>query len=331
MHLGRMKFSKFLLLASVILILGILTTKVIAVSPSSILVNVSPESPTPGETVNITLSSYAASLDSVSINWSVNGKSSLSGIGKKSFSLVAPSAGSETRIIATVSLPDGSIDKNITIRPTVMALLWEATDSYVPPFYKGKALPSSGSELKVVAMPEIKSGSLLVNPKNLVYAWKKDYTNDPNASGYSKNYYLFINDYLEDSTNVSVVASTTDQKYTSQASMNIRTFEPKIVFYKNDLSLGTLWEQALYNDYSIASDIIVEAAPYFISPGDIRIPSLEWGWSINDLYIAANPVQKNVMPLKAQPGTSGKSKIRLELKNKYKIFERAEGQINLTF
>jgi len=33
-----------------------------------------------------------------------------------------------------------------------MVLLWQADDSYVPPFYEGKALPSPNSEIKVVAM-----------------------------------------------------------------------------------------------------------------------------------------------------------------------------------
>ena len=42
-----------------------------------------------------------------------------------------------------------------------MVLLWQANDSYVPPFYKGKALPGADTKIKIVAMPEIRSGSLL--------------------------------------------------------------------------------------------------------------------------------------------------------------------------
>jgi len=45
------------------------------------------------------------------------------------------------------------IDKEIVIEPAQLDILWESTDSYVPPFYEGKALPSIESTIKVVALP----------------------------------------------------------------------------------------------------------------------------------------------------------------------------------
>ena len=112
-----------------------------------------PSNPAPYEETSITLKSYADNLDSVLISWSVNGKTTASGIGKKSFSITAPAAGAETNVVATISLPDAPIETKITIKHSVMILLWQATDSYVPPFYRGKELPTAESEVKVVAMP----------------------------------------------------------------------------------------------------------------------------------------------------------------------------------
>ena len=123
-----------------------------------------------------------------------------------------------------------------------MVLLWQANDSYVPPFYRGKALATPDSEIKVVAMTD---------SKNMTYAWKKDYSNDQEASGYGKNFFLYTNDYLEGSNNVSVVASTLDQKYSNEASIEVGTTEPKILFYKNDNSLGTTLQKTLTNPYKI--------------------------------------------------------------------------------
>jgi hypothetical protein len=261
----------------------------------------------------------------------VNGKSASSGVGKKSFSLDAPNAGGETSVLAVTSLPDGAVETKIVIRPNVMVLLWQAEDSYVPPFYKGKALPSPDSLVKVVAMPEIRSGSGMVNPKNMTYVWKKDYANSQDDSGYGKNVFTYINDYLEDSNNVGVVASTVDQKYSSTASVDIGMTKPKILFYKNDASLGTLWEQALANGHKIVTSEILEASPYFISPGDLRIPTLTWDWFINDGVVSAPIYRKNTMPLQVQTGTSGSSKIRLEINNTEKIFESATKEINVEF
>jgi hypothetical protein len=302
-----------------------------AASASSILVDMVPENPAPGESVTITLNSYANNLDSVLVSWSVNGKSLSSGIGKKSFSLTAPAAGTETSVIATVGLPDGTVDTRIVIRPATLVLLWQADDSYVPPFYRGKAMPTPESEVKVVAMPEVQNGAQAVRPESMVYAWKKDYTNNQDGSGYGKNSFAYVSDYLDDSNNITVTASTTDQKYSSEASIDIQAFKPKIVFYKNDPNLGTLWEQALSNGHVITGDEILEAAPYFISPADIRIPSLVFSWFINTEQVAASGTQKNLMPLKVQPGTSGTSNIRLQIESTNKIFETAEAEIKINF
>jgi hypothetical protein len=156
-----------------------------------------------------------------------------------------------------------------------MVLLWEATDSYVPPFYRGKALPTPDSQVKVVAMPEIREGSGYVSPQNMTYKWKKDYTNNVDGSGYGKNSFIFINDYLDNSNNISVEASTISQSNSSSANIDIGMTEPKILFYKNDNALGTIWSKTLTDTYKMEGNSeIVEAIPYFISPKELKF--LHW-------------------------------------------------------
>jgi hypothetical protein len=305
--------------------------KINASAISSIVVDMAPESPSPGENTTITLSSYAQNLDSISISWSVNGKVVASGVGKKSLSVTAPAAGAETNIIASLSLSDGVSDIRIVVKPVVMVLLWQADDSYVPPFYKGKAMPTADSEIKVVAMPEIKTGSKMIDPATMVYAWKKDYNNDKTNSGYAKNSFTYTSDYLDDSNNIDVTASTVDQGYSSEENITIEPREAKILFYKNDAVLGTLWEQALPNNHKIDGTEVIEAAPYFIAPADIRIPSLIFNWFINGDMVAVTGFKKNLMPVAVQAGASGTSKIKLEISNTSKIFENVSKTINVEF
>lgn len=302
-----------------------------AASSTSILVNMVPENPAPYEDVNIALNSYAYNLDSVLITWFANGKKVLSGIGRKSFIVKAPAAGLEITIVAVISLPDGEVETRMIIRPSVMVLLFQAIDSYVPPFYRGKALPSADSEVKVVAMPEVKTASGLVDSKNMTYAWKRDYTNDQEGSGYGKNFFIYTNDYLENSNNISVTASTVDQQYSGQASIDIETTQPKILFYKNDNMLGTIWERVLTNPHKIQGAEIVEAIPYFISPKEIQNPRLVWSWFINDNLVNTLGFRKNVMPLQVPEETSGTSKLKLEIENRDKIFQTASKEINIEF
>lgn len=322
---------KFFLLSLILISIAILPFRANAASPEGILINAVPENPAPNENVSVTLNSYANDLDSVLITWFANGKNTLSGIGKKSFLVNAPNAGSEITVIAKISLPDGVIEKKIIIRSAVMVLLWQADDSYVPPFYKGKALPSLDSEIKVIALPEIRKNGILIDPKSMIYSWKLNYNNDQENSGYGKNSFVYNSDYLEDTNNVSVTASTLDQKYSANGNMNIGATNPKILFYKNDANLGTIWELALSNGHKIQSDEIIEAAPYFVSPKDIRVPTFVWNWSINNNLVSILGPRKNLISLKAQTGVSGTSKIKLEISNQDKIFENATKEINVKF
>jgi hypothetical protein len=327
LYLGTGLLGLLALVASVF----ILPFRANAATPESILVDMVPANPAPGESTTINLSSYENNIDSVLITWSVAGKNTSSGIGKKSFSINAPAVGSSTTITATISLPDGDIEKTIVIRPTIMTLLWQADDSYVPPFYKGKAMPSPESTVKVIAMPEIQSGSKMVDPTNMVYAWKQDYTNNVDGSGYGKNSFVYTNDYLDDSNNVDVVASTIDGSYSSEASIDIGTTQPKIEFYKNDPNLGTIWELALTDGHKVDNTETMQAAPYFISPQDIRIPILTWNWSINDNGVDVPIYSPNLLPLKTQAGVSGTAKIDLEIRNSYKVFVDVSKEINVVF
>ena len=321
-----MKF-KYLLVAAFLL----LATAVNAQLSNDIQITVTPPNPAPNEQATITVKSFAYNLDNVLISWSENGRTVASGIGKKSFSTVAPAAGAESTITASISLPGGRTEVTAVLRPSVMVLLWEATDSYVPPFYRGKALPTTDSEVKVVAMPEIRSGAGYSPPGNMTYNWKRDYTNSVDGSGYGKNFFIYTNDYLEDVSNISVTASTIDQISSINANINIGVASPKILFYKNDNALGTLWNAVLPDTHKIQGQEIVEAIPYFISPKELQHPALVWNWFINDDRIRVVNAKKNIMPLVAEAGVSGMSRLRLNIENRESLFQIEDKEINIQF
>ena len=275
-------------------------------NPSDISINISPENPSPGDTVNIS-------------------------IGKKTYSLIAPQAGSETSVTINVTSGAGVIKNSLVIKPTVTKMLWEAKDSYVPPFYKGKALPVADSKIRVVVMPEIKTSSGYINPKNMTYSWRQDYTNDLDASGYGRNYFEYISDYLDLYSLIEVSASTTDQKYSVSGNVTINAYNPKLVFYLNDENIGAKFEKSLGQAYTIKDRAVLFAAPYFISPKDLMIPRLVWNWSINNQTITANLIQPNILPVQAQSGVSGTSSVKLEIENLDKIFQTASSAININF
>lgn len=324
----RLFLRNLLILSIIFLVLPYVAN---SATQSSVAVDLAPASPAPFENATIILSSYSNNLDSVLITWSVNGKTSISEVGKKSFSFQAGAAGVTTTVVAKIDFPEGALEKRISIKPAVMVLLWEAYDSYVPPFYKGKAMPILDSEIKMVAMPEARDNAgTPVNPKNMSYDWKIDYSNDTAGSGYGKNYYIYKNDYLEGINTVGVTAYTGDGSSSSEANISVGTVEPKIVFYKNDKTLGNIWENALTNPHTIKDTEILVAIPYFMSPKLLQAPNLVYNWSINGSSVSViGP--KNIMPLQVQEGTSGKSNIELTVENKFRIFQTSSAEINIEF
>lgn len=301
-------------------------------SHTSISVNTSPENPAPGETVTISVSSFAHNLDTVFISWFVNGVASGGGTGRKSFSVTAPNPGVEMVVTARIGLPDGVVEARASIRPSTMVLLWEATDSYVPPFYRGKALPTLGSRIKVVAMPEIKSGNSFLNPKGLTYEWRKDYSAELPASGYGKNWYSYVQDYLENASVVGVTATNTTGNLSSTGNIQVAAYAPEIVFYKKDKDYGTLWEKALGSGHRVAGEEMIVAAPYFISPKDIRRPELVWYWGINGARtIVEDLLRQNILPVAVEAGTTGTASISLRIENREKLFQDISNQFNVSF
>ena len=302
-----------------------------AISSSSISVNVIPANYGPNQNIDISLSSFAADLNSVMITWFVNGKNTLSGIGKKSFSITSGAAGSLNTVRVKILLPDGEIEKIIQINPSVTILLWQAIESHTPPFYRGKAMPTLGSEIKVVAMPEIQAGNTMVDPKNMTYAWRRDYSNEPAGSGYGKNFFIYSDDWLEDGGTVEVAATTANGQSSSSASISIGTVEPQISFYKKDEVMGILWEQALQDGHLVKNGDTVMAIPYFISPKNLYHPDLVFNWSINSRTINLGSFRKNMIPLKVEEGMSGASNLRLDIESKSQFFQTANKEIRLEF
>jgi len=325
---------RLLTLSLCVLLLGVIApvNYLFAVSESTITIATTPENPGPGENVTVHVHSYVSNLDAVSITWYVNGKKANSGIGQKSTSFVMPTSGGNTTVRATIALPDGATERQIIIRPSTMVLLYEATDAYVPPFYRGKALPVTGSSIKVVALPEIKGTGGFVNPKSIIYEWQQNYTNDVEASGYSKNSFIFVNDYLEDADVIGVRASTADGQESLSGNITINPSAPVISFYSYSKDFGVLWEKALKNSHRVNGEEIVVAEPYFMTPKEIKTPRLIWNWFINDklIYIADNH-QKNTIPLTVESGASGTSKLKLEIENRDDILNSVQKEISVEF
>lgn len=299
---------------------------------TDIVLSVSPQYPNSNQNVNITLNSYAINLDKANISWSVNGQETSRGIGKKSFSIKTGEVGLSVVLSAIIETIDGqSLSKTITITPADVSMLWEASDSYTPPFYKGKALAPSQGKFKIVAIPNLVNQIGKININNLSYTWIKDGNVQLNSSGWGKNYFTFQNSYLDKENNIEVKISDISGSINTSGKITLRTTDPKILFYRNDPQLGVRWETALDNRYTInPSGEILIVEPYFFSPKNINSSALTFDWFLGGEKIQT-PNPKNILPIKPEAGKSGSAIIKVLISNTKTLFQNMSNQIKVSF
>ena len=295
------------------------------VQNADVVIDINPKYPRANEEVKASLSSYATDLNKSKISWKLNGQISIEAVGKKDFSFTTAGVGLQTVLEAEIQTSDGSfLNKKIIITPSDIDMLWEATDSYTPPFYKGKALNTSEGMLKIVALTNSRDSA------GLSYNWKLDDTNKPDSSGYKKNYYIFKNSFLDKENTVEVTTSSLAGNNNGQGSITIKLENPKIIFYEKDL-LGVKYEKALGNGFTInPSGKIIVAEPYFFSPKNLSSRDLEFKWSLGDSEIDT-PSPKNELGIKPEKGQSGQSSIKVAISNIKKMFLSSEKEINVNF
>ncbi len=329
MKLIKIKF--FLVLIFVLTILNwpynSLAEMQIEVQDNELSVEVNPNNPAPYEDVTITLTSYATDLNKAIIVWKTSGNTVLSGIGKTSYSFKA--SGPNTANIFDITItPVGSmttINKRVAITPSEIEIMWESVNGYTPPFYKGKSLPSSGSLIKAVAIPNtdtIKSGS-----GSITYNWKNNNSAVLDASGYNKNSYIFKNSMFDTKNEITVAASSVDGRYTAEKTIQIPTYSPKIVFYKKSPTEGILYNQSLEKEADMFEDeITLVAEPYFLTLKNNET-NFTYDWKINGNNIQT-PSKKSELTVRPT-SRGGYATISLTIQNMNELFQKVSSQLKL--
>jgi hypothetical protein len=333
----KVKLTKTKIFLLGIFILGIVNTPNISFAESQIEVQdeeinveTSPSNPEPYTEVTITLSSYATDLTKAIINW--NGQKGLlsSGIGKTSYTFTT--GGPDTTDYFTVEITPtesmGTITKNISITPSEIEVMWESVDGYVPPFYRGKSLPVSGGLIKAVAIPNtstIKSGN-----GSLTYTWGNDGNAVTEASGYNKNSYTFRNSMFDKVNEITVAASSVDENYSAEKTIDIPVYEPKIILYKKSPTEGIFYNVALGKEAAMDqtdNEMTIAAEPYFFSISSDKISDLNYSWKINGSTI---PTPSKKAELTVRPETrGGYATIGITIENIGEIFQKISKELKL--
>lgn len=297
----------------------------------TVAVNLSPSNPGPNQSVTLALTSYSFSLQTAEIDWSIDGGKIVGGIGYSKYTITTKAIGRSTRVDITVT-PIGSIPitQTVTIVPASVDLLWEATDSTVPPFYKGKALATAESAVKFVAIPQVVSGDgSLVPSSDFLYEWRDEYNPDDAHSGFGKNSFTTSMDYLNPTRNIGVDVSGRDGVIAATNDIALDPSDPMLALYAVSPLYGALYDHQLGADYTVTdTDTSIMAMPYYFSPGNPTSSQLAYTWSLNGNTVET-PGIPNMLYLHRGDASTGDASVNLSLVNSTKLLQELTADLTL--
>lgn len=298
------------------------------VNAGDIFLATNPTLPGPFEKVTLSLESYVVNLDTSGITWIVDGQQIAAGVGQKNITVATRDIGDP--LLVEVRVQWNQIDtlvKRVRIEPSYVDLLWEAVNSYVPPFYRGKALPTSESYLRVVALP-----SGLIGNDQYVYTWEHNGDVKQDKSGFKKHSFLIRNNFFDKRFQVDVTVSGRLKPFRAQASLVLPRYEPEIHFAVETLDQTPVIQQN--QGFTIGGQFNrLIAHPYYFSAAD-GFDTLDFEWSIDgERYFPSVSLSglDNEIPLVPPTGGSGFSNVTVQVVNNNEILQQAAAETQIRF
>ncbi len=292
---------------------------------------VAPQNPEPFSQVSVSISSFSVDLDRALIKWNINGELTLSGIGEKSTQVRVGDSGDVTIIKVEALFANGNkLNKNLVLQPASMDILWEATDSYTPPFYKGKALPSPEAKIKVIANPELKSlGGNRYDTKSLIYTWKKGGDTQQSVSGFGKQSFSFQHNFFDKEQDIRVTVESPNGISTAEKSIVIPFSRPLVGVYKEDIQKGINFSKEISksSDY-FSGKVSLVAVPYFFSVKTANDKDLSYVWKINGKSSQQQEI-KNKLTVSKGGEDAGSAGIEVKIESVLKLFQEGFNSFNL--
>lgn len=284
---------------------------------TGINISISPLNPHPGDLLNIRVISSETDLNRADITWVINGILAVSGTGETKFATIAGPVGTHYKIEVVVKTQNGKVMRDVAVvRPQEIDFLWRA-NTYTPPFYKGKALASSASQVVITAMPNmIDTQGNVLDPQKLIYTWSQNGITLGNASGFGRQTIILENGQIpERLLKLQLTVSSQNGILTTTNSITIPLHKPKIVFYEHKPLLGTDYSKALSQEIVDDREIVIKAEPYYFSIDDILRGNMLYQWEINKgPVILEDNAPKNLIAIEKRAGT-GLTRINLRIKN----------------
>src|SRR3989338_10084041 len=297
---------------------------------SSLLLTVSPQTPSPGQAFSVSAQSFVFDATRADFTWYQNGKLVASGVGKRTQNFTAPAVGGSLTIRVIAVSSDGlTFEENLVIHPADIDFILHA-GTYKPPFYRGAALLTPGSRVELYAIPNAAVGRTKLNPQSLIYEWQLDEQKIIEQSGKGKNRLVFtVPDFLGNQYDVVLTVFAPSGDLIAERNFLIEPRLPMILFYPFNVLTGISKTARSLFTASPGERVGILAEPYFFDTSVVRGGIFEWKEGGKTLP----PQRTNQRLLEIQtPATSDgefQTSFSLELKDVKRTFQQATASFML--
>ena len=302
--------------------------KIFAQTPSEVLSNtislsLVPAYPGLGEEFTATLGGYG--VVKTGVRWFINGREDSESRNKDSITLQASTIAVATTIEAVVATSNNiTVTKKYVVTPKRVDLIVTA-NTLVPPFYKGRSLPSSGSTITATAFV-FSGGASVTNAYS--YLWKVNGKAQTNTAGKGNSTFTFTPNF-EKNILLSVDVQDQQGKIVAQKSQSIPIVQPELYFYEQNPLRGLSYT-ALRDPYIFVGDeMTIRAEGYFMNP-TLRGTNILRQWSIGNKTVTTQENDPQEITV-SKDGNSGSSKLSFHIRNLQQLLQGVEKSITITF
>jgi hypothetical protein len=299
---------------------------------ADLIISLEPAHPGPGDVVRLTVHSGSMDVTQDQVVWRVNGAVVRQAPGTSALEIPAGGLGAETVVEADALAPDGTVaSAQTSVIPTEIDLLFSA-DSYVPPFYKGRALPSAGTNLHLEARARfIRPDQSAIPASDIMYTWRRNNRIMGSVSGQGKFSIVIPAPMMFGTDVISVEAASTDGTFSGVATTRIPSAEPALILYTNHPLFGIMFNQALRTSSAIpGSETTFAAIPYFVEAQNLNDPALSYLWTVNGRRVPTSETDREEITINAGK-SSGVAQISLALTHATNFLTDVLGLWNVTF
>lgn len=299
------------------------------VSGSSVLVpSIFPQTPAPGEQVQISIQSFRVDLSRTNVKWALNNKILKSGIGERGVSFPMPESG-VARVKVEVQEGANVYIQNYSFQTGTVDLVWEA-DTYTPPFFKGRALATPQSPVRAMAIADLRdSAGKKLDPSSLIYKWSLDGKQLPQISGLGKSVANIRPNSLG-SANLGVEVSNLAGNIAASKRLSIRVSSPQLVVYQDRPIQGVNYDKALGNKVELlGSELTVKAEPYYFSLPELASGNVGYEWTLGGKRVDPYPDNPSMLTFQASDATKGSFSVGVKISNLKELLQFAQAAFTI--